>query len=76
MQGPNWQHAFYTEKMAKIPHSSFKETYEQRKETERRIGPGAYPVNDFLTEAERRPRCVRGALDQLTSSISKRKSSP
>ncbi|CAF0783377.1 unnamed protein product [Adineta ricciae] len=66
MKGPNWQHALYTEQMAKIPHSSFKETYEKRKETERRIGPGTYPVNDFLTEADRRPHCARGALDQLT----------
>ena len=65
-QGPNWQHALFTEQMAKIPHSSFKETYERRKETDKRIGPGAYEINDFLTEAERRPHCVRGALDQLT----------
>ncbi len=65
-QGPNWQHALFTEQMAKIPHSSFKETYERRKENEKRIGPGAYPINDFLTEADRRPRCIRGALDQLT----------
>lgn len=66
MQGPNWHRAHHTEQMAKIPHSSFKETYERRKENERRIGPGAYPINDFLTEAERRPHCARGALDQLT----------
>jgi hypothetical protein len=66
MQGPNWQHGLYTEQMAKIPHSSFKETYERRKEDERRIGPGAYPIDDFLTVADRRPRCVRGALDQLS----------
>jgi hypothetical protein len=66
MQGPNWEQSLYTEKMAKIPHSSFKETYDRRKEDERRIGPGAYPINDFLTEADRRPQCARGALDQLT----------
>jgi hypothetical protein len=66
MQGPNWQQALYTEQMAKIPHSSFKETYDTRKEMEKRIGPGAYPITDFLTEADRRPQCVRGALDQLS----------
>ncbi len=66
MQGPNWQQSLYTEQMAKIPHSSFKETYENRKEIERRIGPGAYPITDFLTEADRRPHCIRGALDQLS----------
>ena len=66
MQGPNWQQALYTEQMAKIPHSSFKTTYDTRKEVERRIGPGAYPITDFLTEADRRPQCVRGALDQLS----------
>lgn len=66
MQGPNWQQSLYTQQMAKIPHSSFKDTYEQRKEDERRIGPGAYPIADFLTEADRRPQCVRGALDQLS----------
>lgn len=65
-EGPNWQQALYTEQLAKIPHPSFKETYEQRKEIERRIGPGAYPIDDFLTEADRRPHCVRGALDQLS----------
>lgn len=64
-QGPNWQQALYTEQMAKIPHSSFKETHERRKEMERLIGPGTYPITDFLTEADRRPHCVRGALDQL-----------
>ena len=66
MQGPNWQQALYTEHMAKIPHSSFKETYERRKEDERRLGPGAYPMTDFLLEADRRPHCIRGALDQLS----------
>lgn len=64
-QGPNWQQALYTEQMAKIPHSSFKQTYDTRKEVERRIGPGTYPITDFLIDAERRPQCVRGALDQL-----------
>ena len=52
--------------MAKIPHSSFKETYEKQKEDERRIGPGTYYIDDFLTEADRRPRCIRGAINQLT----------
>ncbi|CAF1035654.1 unnamed protein product [Rotaria sordida] len=65
-EGPNWEQSLYTEKLAKLPHPSFKETYEKRKEDERRIGPGTYPINDFLTEADRRPRCVRGMLDQLT----------
>ena len=65
--GPNWQQALYTEQMAKIPHSSFKETYETQKEMTRRIGPGTYPITDFLTEADRRPQCVRGALDQLAA---------
>lgn len=65
-EGPNWQQSLYTEQMAKIPHSSFKQTHEERKEVERRIGPGAYEVKDFLTEAEKRPQCVRGALDQLS----------
>jgi hypothetical protein len=66
MQGPNWQQGYYTAQMAKIPHSSFKETYERQKEDERRVGPGTYPINDFITEADRRPQCSRGALDQLT----------
>ena len=65
-QGPNWQQALYTEQMAKIPHSTYKETHEKHKEEERRVGPGAYVIHDFLEEAERRPRCNRGALDQLT----------
>lgn len=65
IQGPNWQQGLYTEQMAKIPLSSFKETYERRKEDERRLGPGAYDIADFLTEADRRPVCQRGALDQL-----------
>jgi hypothetical protein len=65
-QGPNWQQALYTEQMAKIPHSSFKETYEKRKEGERRLGPGTHSINDFITESDRKPRCLRGALDQLT----------
>lgn len=64
--GPNWQQALYTEQMAKIPHSSFKTIHDTRKEIERRIGPGTYPITDFLTEADRRPGCVRGALDQLS----------
>jgi hypothetical protein len=66
MQGPNWQQALYTKQMAKIPHSSFKQTYEKRKDDERRLGPGTYPIHDFLTEADRKPRCIRGALDQLS----------
>jgi len=66
MQGPNWQQALYTEQMAKIPHSSFKATYEFRKEIEKRIGPGTYEITDFLTDADRRPHGVRGALDQLS----------
>ncbi len=64
-QGPNWQQASYTEQMAKIPHSSYKATYEQQKENERRVAPGAYHINDFLTESDRKPQCLRGALDQL-----------
>ena len=52
--------------MAKIPHSSYKETYQKLKEDERHVGPGAYHIDDFLTEADKRPRCNRGALDQLT----------
>jgi hypothetical protein len=65
-QGPNWQQALYTEQMAKIPHSTFKESYEKRKEEERRLGPGTYTINDFITEFDRKPHCLRGALDQLT----------
>jgi hypothetical protein len=65
-QGPNWRHALYTEQMAKIPHSTFKQAYEKRKEEERRVGPGTYFINDFITESDRKPRCLRGALDQLT----------
>ena len=65
-QGPNWQQGLYTEQMAKIPHSSFKETYEKQKESERRLGPGAHEIPDFLTNAEKRPQCNRGGLDQLT----------
>ena len=65
-QGPNWQQGLYTEQMAKIPHSSFKQTYEKRKEEERRVGPGTYSIDDFIAEADRRPQCLRGALDQLT----------
>ena len=30
--GPNWETALHTEKMAKIPHLLFKETYNKRKE--------------------------------------------
>jgi hypothetical protein len=71
MQGPNWQQSLYTEQMAKIPHSSFKATYDTRKEMERRIGPGAYPITDFLTEADRRPHSLRGALDQLSARFPK-----
>ncbi|CAF4539345.1 unnamed protein product, partial [Rotaria magnacalcarata] len=52
--------------MAKIPHSSFKETYEKHKEQERHVAPGAYGIEDFLTENGRKPRSIRGALDQLT----------
>lgn len=66
IQGPNWQQALYTEQMAKIPHSSFKATYDFRKEVEKRIGPGTYEITDFLTDADRRPHGVRGALDQLS----------
>jgi hypothetical protein len=66
IQGPNWQQSLYTEQMAKIPHSSFKETHDRRKEDEKRIGPGAYPIDDFLTIADRRPGCIRGSLDQLS----------
>ncbi|CAF5215376.1 unnamed protein product, partial [Rotaria magnacalcarata] len=43
-EGPNWQQALYTEQMAKIPHSSFKETYEKHKEQERHVAPGAYGI--------------------------------
>ncbi|CAF1607811.1 unnamed protein product [Didymodactylos carnosus] len=70
-EGPNWEQAFYTEKMAKIPHSNFKATYESRKEEERRIGPGAYEIKDFLIEADERPQCSRGLLDQLTERFPK-----
>lgn len=66
MQAPNWQQGLYTEQMAKLPHLSFKQTYEKRKEEERRLGPGTYSIDDFLTEAGRKPRSLRGALDQLT----------
>jgi len=65
-QSPNWQQALYTEQMAKIPHSTFKQTYEKRKEDERRIGPGTYHINDFITDADQKPQCIRGVLDQLT----------
>lgn len=65
-EGPNWQQALYTEQMAKIPHSTFKETYEKRKEEERRLGPGAYPINDFIIDNDRKPRSIRGSLEQLT----------
>lgn len=70
-EGPNWQHALYTEQMAKIPHSSFKETYEKRKENERRVGPGCYGFDDFLTENERKPRSTRGIIDKLTPRFAK-----
>jgi len=66
MQGPNWQQALYTEQMARIPHASFKQTYEKRKDDERRLGPGAYPIHDFLTEANQKPRSIRGGFDQLS----------
>ncbi|CAF1095780.1 unnamed protein product [Adineta steineri] len=65
IEGPNWQQGLYTEQMAKIPHSSFKETYDRRKEDERRVGPGIYNITDFLTELDEKPQCERGALDQL-----------
>ena len=65
-QGPSWRQALYTEQMARIPHSSFKETYEKRKENERRLGPGTYSINDFLTNPQRRPNVARGILDQLS----------
>ena len=65
-QGSSWQQAMYTEQMARIPHSTYKETHERHKEQERRVGPGAYSINDFIAESERKPRCIRGALDQLT----------
>ena len=65
-QGPNWRQALYTEQMARIPHSSFKETYEKRKENERRLGPGTYSINDFLTNPQRRTNGARGLLDQLS----------
>jgi hypothetical protein len=65
-QGPNWQQALFTEQMAKIPHSTFKETYEKRKEDERRLGPGTYTINDFVMDSDRKPRSTRGPLDQLT----------
>ena len=65
IQGPNWQQGLYTEQMAKIPLSSFKETHERRKEDERRLGPGTYEIDDFLTEGDRKPVCKRGALEQL-----------
>ena len=35
--GPNWKTALHTEKMAKIPHLLFKETYYKRKEHVRYI---------------------------------------
>lgn len=66
MESPNWQQALYTEQLAKFPHPAFRQTYEKRLEDQRRIGPGAYEVTDFLTEAERRPQCARGTLDQLS----------
>ncbi|CAF4695062.1 unnamed protein product [Rotaria socialis] len=66
MEGPNWQQALYTEQLAKFPHPNFRETYEKRLEDQKRLGPGTYPINDFITEADRRPRCARGALDQLS----------
>lgn len=66
MEGPNWETALNTETLAKIPHSSYRKTYDQIREDQRRIGPGYYEVNDFITEADRRPRCARGALDQLS----------
>lgn len=70
-QGPNWQQGLYTEQMAKIPHSSYKETHEKHKESQRRLGPGTYQFTDFLSEAERRPQCTRGALEQLTPRFAK-----
>jgi len=65
-QGPSWQQALYTEQMAKIPHSSYKQTYEKQKEDQRKLGPGTYSLNDFLTDHDNRPQCRRGVLDQLT----------
>jgi hypothetical protein len=35
--GPNWKTALNTEKMAKIPHLLFKDTYYKRKEHVRKI---------------------------------------
>lgn len=52
--------------MAKIPFSSYKETYEQRKEAQRRLGPGSYSIDDFIKENDRKPCSMRGSLDQLT----------
>jgi hypothetical protein len=74
IQGPNWQHGLYTEQMAKIPLASFKETYERRKEDERRLGPGAYHIDDSLTQIDRKPGCKRGALDQLAPRFPKEES--
>lgn len=31
-EGPNWETALYTEKMASVPHLLFKDTYYERKE--------------------------------------------
>lgn len=65
-QGPNWQQSIYTERMAKIPHSSYKETHAKEQEKKVNLGPGKYEFVDFLTQYENRPQCTRGALEQLT----------
>ncbi|CAF1155872.1 unnamed protein product [Didymodactylos carnosus] len=57
--------------MSKIPHTNFKAKYEVQKEEERRIGPGAYEIKDFLIEADQKPQCSRGLLDQLTERFPK-----
>lgn len=64
--GPNWKTALNTEKMAKIPHLLFKDTYYKRKEHEKRLGPGCYDIKDGLELNEAIPRSKRGMLDALS----------
>lgn len=65
-EGPNWQKSLLTEKEAKMPHLLYKDTYEHKKEYERRLGPGSYEISGNIEQLDKKQTSNRGMLDALS----------
>jgi hypothetical protein len=67
--GPNWQRAALTEKLAKMPHLLYQEAYRQKMNLKKELGPGHYDPNYDLYFTKQ-AQSNRGMLHALSDRFS------